>query len=140
MKATLPALTIALTLGLLALPVAAAPTPKPAASADAQHMDIVAQTTTYDGKAHTYQVKGKVTITLPQLVVTCDEATVFADATESQVLKVVFTGNVEAKKGTDSFKASRITYHVGDRRLIAEGTTRTRLKLPEKAQGPITGP
>lgn len=129
MKSTLPVLTAALL--LVATPAFAAP---------AQHMDITAQTTTYDGKAHTYQVKGKVTITLPQLVVTCDEATVFADATESQVLRVVFSGNVEAKKGTDSFRASRITYHVADRRLVAEGTTRTRLRLPDRAQGPISGP
>jgi lipopolysaccharide export system protein LptA len=110
----------------------------PASPAAADTMEIVATTTTYDGKAHTYQVKGHVTITLPQLKVTCDEATVYANATESQIVKVVFSGGVTATKGTDSFKASRITYLVAERRLTAEGTTRTRLKLP--AQGAIKGP
>ncbi|MNL88716.1 hypothetical protein D3C87_2186030 [compost metagenome] len=51
---------------------------------------------------------------------------------------MVFSGNVKAQKGTDSFTASRITYLVAERRLKAEGTTRTRLKLP--AEGPIQGP
>lgn len=101
-------------------------------------MDIEAKSTTYDGKAHTYQVKGGVKITLPQLTVTCDEATVYANDAENQIVKVVFNGNVEAKKGTDSFKAGRITYLVAERRLTAEGMTKTRLKLP--AEGAIKGP
>jgi lipopolysaccharide export system protein LptA len=118
-------------------PAALAASPAPA-TAEGQSMEIVATSTVYDGKAHTYQVKGAVKITLPQLTVTCDEATVYANATESQIVKVVFSGGVTATKGTDSFKASRITYLVAERRLTAEGTTRTRLKLP--AQGPIKGP
>ncbi|MFN3428916.1 MAG: hypothetical protein ACK46X_03065 [Candidatus Sericytochromatia bacterium] len=116
-----------------------APAARPTASASpGQMMDIVANSTMYDGKAHTYQMKGQVKITLPQFSVTCDEATVYANEAENQITKVVFSGNVEAKKGTDSFKATRITYMVAERRLTAEGTTRTRLKLP--AEGPVQGP
>lgn len=103
-------------------------------------MEIAAQTTTYDGKAHTYTVKGKVRVTLPQLVVTCDEATLYAGPGEDTIVRVIFRGNVEATRGTDSFRADRITYMVAERRLIAEGTTRTRLKLPARALGPIGGP
>jgi lipopolysaccharide export system protein LptA len=114
----------------------AAPTP----AADGGTMEIEAKTTTYDGKAHTYQIKGAVKITLPQMVVTCDEATVFAAPTEDRVLRVVFAGKVEARRGADTFRADRITYHVAERRLVAEGTTRTKIKLPAGAQGPITGP
>lgn len=119
---------------LTAAPAWAAP-PAPGGT-----MEIEAQSTTYDGKAHTYQVKGKVRITLPQMVVSCDEATIHAAPTEDRVLRVVFAGRVEARRGTDSFRADRITYHVAERRLVAEGTTKTRIQLPAGAQGPITGP
>lgn len=125
-------------LAALAATPALAQKASPAASQAASTMEIVATSTVYDGKAHTYQVKGDVRITLPQLTVTCDQATVYANASESAIVKVVFSGNVEAKKGTDSFKATRITYLVAERRLTAEGTTRTRLKLP--AEGAIQGP
>lgn len=132
MRFIVPAILLAALMGGPALAQKA--TPAPAAST----MEIVANSTVYDGKAHTYQVKGNVRITLPQLSVTCDQATVYANDAENQIVKVVFSGNVEAKKGTDSFKATRITYLVAERRLSAEGTTRTRLKLP--AEGPIQGP
>lgn len=132
MRFIVPAILLAALMGAPALAQKA--TPAPAAST----MEIVANSTVYDGKAHIYQVKGNVRITLPQLTVTCDQATVYANDAENQIVKVVFSGNVEAKKGTDSFKATRITYLVAERRLSAEGTTRTRLKLP--AEGPIQGP
>jgi lipopolysaccharide export system protein LptA len=140
MKAALrPVIVSLFTLALCAGAAVAAPKAEsPGSGAAAQSMEIEAKTTTYDGKAHTYQVKGGVRITLPQLTVTCDEATVYANDAENQIVKVVFDGNVEATKGTDSFKASRITYLVAERRLTAEGTTRTKLKLP--AEGPIKGP
>lgn len=125
-----PAIALLLTTMLcLALPAAAAE----------EHLEIEADATTYDGKAHLYRVSGHVRITLPEIVVTCREATVYADASESKVLKVVFTGDVTARKGTDTFRAERITYHVGDRRLVAEGETRARLKLPAR-QGAGQGP
>ena len=111
-----------------------------AAAAQAPQMEIEAKTTTYDGKAHTYQMRGNVKITLPQMVVTCDEATIHAAATEDRVLRVVFAGKVEAKRGADTFRADRITYHVTERRLVAEGGTRTLIKLPAGAAGPLTGP
>ena len=132
MRFIVPAVLLAALTGAPALAQKAPPTPA------ASTMEIVANATVYDGKAHTYQVKGNVRITLPQLTVTCDQATVYANDAENQIVKVVFSGNVEAKKGTDSFKATRITYLVAERRLTAEGTTRTRLKLP--AEGPIQGP
>lgn len=119
----------------LTAPALAAKKAEPAPS-----MEIEAKTTTYDGKAHTYQMRGQVRITLPQMIVTCDEATVHAAVTEDQVLRVVFAGHVEAKRGTDTFRAERITYHVQERRLVAEGGTRTQIKLPTGASGPITGP
>jgi lipopolysaccharide export system protein LptA len=122
-------------LALLAAPAAAEPSPAPA-----QDLEISAKSTTYDGRAHTYTVKGDVHITLPQLAVTCDQATIYADASEKHVVKIVFTGGVEAKRGTDSFRADTITLLVPERRLVAEGTTHVRLRLPEKASGPITGP
>jgi lipopolysaccharide export system protein LptA len=103
-------------------------------------MEISAQTTMYDGKAHTYMVKGKVRVTLPQWVVTCEEATLFASPGENAIVRAVFRGNVEAVRGTDTFRADRITYQVAERRLVAEGTTRTRLKLPAQANGPVSGP
>jgi lipopolysaccharide export system protein LptA len=137
MRFFVPAVLLAALMGAPALAQKAAPAAT-AASPAANTMEIVAQSTVYDGKAHTYQVKGNVRITLPQLTVTCDQATVYANDAENQIVKVVFSGNVEAKKGTDSFKATRITYMVAERRLSAEGTTRTRLKLP--AEGPIQGP
>jgi lipopolysaccharide export system protein LptA len=136
MRFVVPAILLAALMGAPALAQKAAPAASSAPAAST--MEIVAQSTVYDGKAHTYQVKGNVRITLPQLSVTCDQATVYANAAENQIVKVVFSGNVEAKKGTDSFKATRITYMVAERRLMAEGTTRTRLKLP--AEGPIQGP
>ncbi len=111
-----------------------------AAASQAPQMEIEARTTTYDGKAHTYQVKGNVKVTLPQMVVTCEDATIFAAATEDRILRVVFAGKVEAKRGTDTFRAERITYHVAERRLVAEGGTRTQIKLPAGAAGPLTGP
>jgi lipopolysaccharide export system protein LptA len=137
MRFIVPAILLAALTGGPALAQKAAPAAPAKAPAEST-MEIVAQSTVYDGKAHTYQVKGNVRITLPQLTVTCDQATVYANDAENQIVKVVFSGNVEAKKGTDSFRATRITYMVAERRLSAEGTTRTRLKLP--AEGPIQGP
>lgn len=130
---------ILLLLALLVASPAQAASPLPKAAPSGGTMEIEAQSTTYDGKAHTYQVKGKVRITLPQMVVSCDEATIHA-ATEDRVLRVVFAGRVEAKRGADTFRADRITYHVAERRLVAEGGTKTRIQLPAGAQGPITGP
>ncbi|MEB3329106.1 MAG: hypothetical protein VKQ33_07735 [Candidatus Sericytochromatia bacterium] len=110
------------------------------AAAPAPQLQIEADVTTYDGKAHTYQVRGHVRVTLPQMVVTCQQATIYAAPTEDRVLRVVFDGGVEARRGSDTFRASRITYHVAARRLVAEGTTRTRLLLPAGVAGPLSGP
>lgn len=133
---------LALALGaVLLLTGAAAKTAAgPRAGTPGGTMEIEADATTYDGKAHSYQVRGKVRISLPQMVVTCDEATILAAATEDRVLRVVFAGKVEARRGADTFRAERITYHVAERRLVAEGGTRTKITLPAGAQGPITGP
>jgi lipopolysaccharide export system protein LptA len=120
-------------IALVLLALAASPSPPP-------QMEIVAKTTTFDGKAHTYQVKGNVKVTLPNLVVTCAEATLFANAKDDAIVRVVFSGNVEAARDGNTFRADRITYHVLERRLEAVGTTRIRLKLPAKALGPVSGP
>jgi lipopolysaccharide export system protein LptA len=103
-------------------------------------LQIEADATAYDGKDHTYQVRGHVRITLPQMVVTCEQATIYAAPTEDRVLRVVFAGGVEARRGSDTFRAARITYHVPERRLVAEGATRTRILLPAGAAGPLSGP
>ena len=105
-----------------AAPALAAPPP--------EHLEIEAASTTYDGAAHLYRVKGKVRITLPQLVVTCDAATLHFTPKEDAIQRIVFEGDVTAKKVTDTFRAKRITYDVPARRLVAEGGTRTRLQLP----------
>lgn len=117
-----------------------ATTPPQQSARSSNQMEIAAQTTTYDGKAHTYLVKGKVRVTLPHLVVTCEEATLYASPGEDTIVRVVFRGDVEATRDADSFRADRITYQVADRRLVAEGATRTRLKLPARAMGSIGGP
>lgn len=130
-----PAIALFLTLLLAMAPAAMAP----AAMAADEHMEIVADATTYDGKAHLYRVSGNVKITLPEIVVTCREATVYADAAETKIVKVVFTGGVTASKGTDTFRAERISYLVAERRLVAEGGTRTKLKLPAR-QGAVQAP
>lgn len=111
----------------------------PAALAADEHLEIVADSTTYDGKGHLYRVSGNVKITLPEIVVTCREATVYADDKESKIVRVVFTGGVTAIKGTDTFRAEKITYLVADRRLVAEGGTRAKLKLPAR-QGAVQAP
>lgn len=102
----------------------------PALAQSGDHLEIEAASTTYDGKAHVYRVKGNVRMTLPQIAVTCDEAVVHFTPKEDAVQRIVFSGHVVATKGTDTFRAERITYEVADRRLVAEGATRTRLKLP----------
>ena len=105
-----------------------------------EQMEISAKNTTFDGKAHTYEVTGDVHITLPKLEVTCRRATVYADPTDARIVRITFDGDVEAKKGTDTFRAERITYYVIERRLVAEGATKTRLKLPLEASGAPAGP
>ena len=142
-QVTWAAFALALALGGQAPPLAlAAPVRAPGASTspDGPQLQIEAATTTYDGRAHTYRVRGQVRITLPQMGVTCGEATIHAAASEDRVLRVVFEGNVEARRGTDTFRAERITYHVPERRLVAEGATRTRIRLPAGAAGPLQGP
>lgn len=120
-------LAIALTVALAAAPALAAPA-KPAPALE--QMEVLARTTEYDGKAHTYTVKGDVAITLKDLAVTCEQATIYASAKEDRVDRVIFTGKVEAKRSTGTFRGERVTYYVAQRKLIAEGGTRTRLMLP----------
>jgi len=114
--------------------VAAAPKKAaPAASSPAAKtspMEIEARTTEYDGQKHTYTVTGNVRITLEDLVVTCNQATIFASADESRVERVRFNGDVVAKRGTNVFTGETVTFHLSTRRLLAEGGTKTRIMVP----------
>jgi lipopolysaccharide export system protein LptA len=122
-------LAIAATLALAQAPALAAPA-KPAPTQTLDQMEVLARTTEYDGKAHTYTVKGDVAITLKDLAVNCDQATIFASPKEDRVDRIVFSGKVEAKRPSGTFRGEKVTYYVAQRRLIAEGGTRTRLMLP----------
>ncbi|HEY9720933.1 MAG TPA: hypothetical protein V6D47_02905 [Oscillatoriaceae cyanobacterium] len=103
-------------------------------------MEMNADTTTYDDRAHTYTAQGDVHIALPQLQVSCQEAVITANAAGTRVLKIVFTGDVEAKRGQDVLHAETITLFVPERRLVAAGGTHIRLRLPDSASGTISGP
>lgn len=123
-------LAIALTLVALQASAWAAPA-KPASPAQPlDQMEVLARTTEYDGKAHTYTVKGDVAITLKDLSVSCDKATIYASPKEDAVERIVFSGKVEARRATGTFRGEKVTYYVAQRRLVAEGGTRTRLLIP----------
>lgn len=94
-----------------------------------EQMDITAVSTEYDGHAHTYTVKGDVHVNLRDLAVTCAEATIFVTSKEDRVERIVFRGDVEAKRGSGTFRGNQVTYFAGQRRFLAEGRTRTRLLL-----------
>ncbi|MBO9539869.1 hypothetical protein J7643_04655 [bacterium] len=122
-------LAIALAIALSAAPALAAPA-KPTSAQALDQMEVLARTTEYDGKAHTYTVKGDVEITLKDLAVSCDQATIYASPKEDRVERIVFSGKVEAKRSSGTFRGEKVTYYVAQRKLVAEGGTRTRLMLP----------
>lgn len=137
-------LVVGLALGLTVAPAVSAP--KPAAKAtpapkarppqplpaavSLDQMDITARQSEYDGQAHTYAMEGDVRIALRDMIVTCRAATVYATPKEDRVERIVFTGQVEAKRGNSLFRGEKVTYFVSDRRLLAEGGTHTRLLVP----------
>ncbi|HEY9900462.1 MAG TPA: LptA/OstA family protein [Pantanalinema sp.] len=124
-------LSLAMALALWQAPALAAPAkPAPAPAQALDQMEVLARTTEYDGRAHTYTVKGDVAITLKDLAVSCDQATIYATPKEDRVERIVFSGKVEAKRSTGTFRGDKVTYYVAQRRLVAEGATRTRLMLP----------
>lgn len=94
-----------------------------------EQMDITAVSTEYDGNAHTYMVRGDVHVSLRDLSVTCAEATIYVTPKEDRVERIVFRGNVEAKRGSGTFRGNQVTYYASQRRFVAEGRTRTRLML-----------
>lgn len=112
-----------------AAPKKAAP-PAKAATAQSSAMEIEGRTTEYDGQKHTYTVTGNVRITLEDLVVTCKQATIFASSDESRVERVLFSGDVVAKRGPNVFTGETVTFHLPTRRLLAEGGTKTRIMVP----------
>lgn len=108
-----------------------APAKKPSpAPAKTSTMEIVAQKTEYDGQKHTYTVAGNVKVTMEDLVVTCQQATIFATADESEVDRVIFNGDVIAKRGPHVFTGETVSFYLPTRRLVAEGGTTTRLQVP----------
>jgi lipopolysaccharide export system protein LptA len=117
-----------------AAPVAKSPAAaKSATAAKSSTMEIEARTTEYDGQKHTYTVTGNVRITLEDLIVTCKQATIFASDDESKVERVLFNGDVIAKRGPNVFTGETVTFHLPTRRLLAEGGTKTRILVPATA-------
>ena len=108
----------------------AAPVAKSSPAAKSSPMEIEAKTTEYDGQKHTYTVTGDVRITLEDLDVTCKQATIYATADESKVERVLFSGDVVAKRGANVFTGETVTFHLQTRRLLAEGGTKTRIMVP----------
>lgn len=113
-----------------ASPAAKPATKSSAATPQSSAMNIEARTTEYDGQKHTYTVTGNVKITLEDLSVTCQQATIFATPDETQVERVRFTGDVVAKRGKNLFTGETVTFHLPTRRLLAEGGTKTRIMVP----------
>lgn len=142
---------VGLALGLSGSPALSAPrpTPKPTprvkapqplpASVSLDQMDIVARESEYDGQAHTYSMAGNVRISLRDMVVTCRAATIYATPTEDRVERIVFSGQVEARRGNSLFRGEKVTYYVAERRLLAEGGTHTRLLVPASASATPAG-
>lgn len=140
-------LGLALALGVAVAPAVSAP--KPAATVRApqplpsavtlDQMDILARQSEYDGQAHTYAMTGDVRISLRDMVVTCQAATVFASPKEDRVERIVFSGKVEARRGNGLFRGERVTYFVAERRLLAEGKTHTRLMVPASGSATPAG-
>lgn len=125
-------------LALAAYPAHAKPKPFAAPSGlSIDQMDIVAQTTEYDGHAHTYSVRGGVRITLRDMSVTCDQAVIYDTPKDDRVERIVFAGHVMARRGPGTFRGDKVTYYVAERRLLAEGGTHTRLLLPASGS-PVT--
>ncbi len=113
-----------------AAPSKAAPAIKSPAAATSSVMTIEAKTTEYDGQKHTYTVTGDVRIDLEDMRVTCRQATIFATADDSRVERVLFVGDVVAKRGANVFTGEKVTLTLQNRRLMAEGGTTTRLMVP----------
>jgi lipopolysaccharide export system protein LptA len=114
------------------LAASAAPTAakKAAPAPQTSTMEISARKTEYDGQKHVYTVTGNVRITLEDLLVTCQQATIFATADESRVERVLFSGDVIAKRGPHVFTGETVSFHLQTRRLLAEGGTTTKLQVP----------
>lgn len=148
-KAIVTLLALGFAAGLSGMPAMSAPKAAPSAKTRApqplpaavslDQMDITARQSEYDGQAHTYAMTGNVRISLRDMVVTCQEATVYATPKEDRVERIVFTGQVEARRGTGVFRGDRVTYFVAERRLLAEGGTHTRLLVPASASAAPSG-
>ncbi|HEY9854176.1 MAG TPA: LptA/OstA family protein [Stenomitos sp.] len=140
-KAVVSMLGVGMVVALMGAPAVSAtkpaakakpPQPLPAA-VSLDQMDITARQTEYDGQEHTYAMSGNVRISLRDMVVTCQAATVYATPKEDRVDRIVFSGQVEARRGTGVFRGEKVTYFVAERRLLAEGGTHTRLLVPASA-------
>ncbi|MBI6545594.1 MAG: hypothetical protein HY692_02295 [Cyanobacteria bacterium NC_groundwater_1444_Ag_S-0.65um_54_12] len=113
-------------------------TKKPAAAAEPtkteltrlEELVIEALGSEYDGLQHSYLLKGQVRVILRELLVTCNEATIFLPPSEDRVERILFVGDVLVTRGKNTFRGERVTYHVANKRLVAEGSTRTHLFLP----------
>jgi len=139
-KAVVSMLGVGVAVALLGAPALSATKPAKAkaaqplpAAVSLDQMDITARQTEYDGQEHTYSMSGNVRISLRDMIVTCQEATVYATPKEDRVDRIVFLGQVEARRGTGVFRGEKVTYFVAERRLLAEGGTHTRLLVPASA-------
>jgi lipopolysaccharide export system protein LptA len=93
-------------------------------------LDLTARETTFDGSVHRYRITGSVHAVVRDLDVRCDQADIFLSTDDDEVLKMEFSGGVVARRGKNVFKSARINYWVPERRLVAQGGTRTILTLP----------
>lgn len=102
----------------------------PAAPVTLDQIDLTAQETSFEGPQHLYRVQGKVHVVVRDLDVRCEQADIHLSDDDSRVLRLECSGNVVARRGKNLFRSARVTYWVPERRLLAQGGTRTVITLP----------
>ncbi len=102
----------------------------PAAPVTLDQIDLTARETSFEGPLHRYSVRGKVHVTVRDLDVRCEQADIYLSDDDSEVMRLECSGDVVARRGKNLFRSARITYWVPERRLLAQGGTRTVITLP----------
>lgn len=102
----------------------------PVSEVTVDELELTAQETSFDGPLHRYRVNGKVHVTVRDLDVRCEQADIFLSGDDSRVVRLECSGEVIARRGKNLFRSARVTYWVSERRLLAQGGTRTVITLP----------